>query len=57
MWEFAGKLGDRDFFVLSLSYLRDSSGHCRLQTNYVNGDATQALENEESWTIGLGVLY
>jgi hypothetical protein len=57
LWEFAGNLGDRDYFEASLSYLLDPAGHFRLQTKYVNGDATQALENEESWTIGLGVLY
>ncbi len=57
LWEFAGDLGDRDYFEASLSYLLDPAGHFRLQTKYGNGDATQALENEESWTIGLGVLY
>ncbi len=57
LWEFAGELGDRDYFEASLSYLLDPAGHFRLQTKYINGDATQALENEESWTIGLGVLY
>ena len=57
LWEFAGDLGDRDYFETSVSYLLDPAGHFRLQAKYINGDATQALENEESWTIGLGVLY
>lgn len=57
MWEMSGDLGDRDYLQLSLSYLLDRAGHFRLQTEYVKGDATQALENEESWRIGLGVLY
>ena len=57
LWEFAGNLGNREYFEASLSYLLDPAGHFRLQTKYANGDATQALENEESWTIGLGVLY
>ena len=57
LWEFSGDLGDRDYFEASISYLLDPEGHFRLQTKYINGDATQALENEESWTIGLGVLY
>jgi hypothetical protein len=57
LWEFAGNLGDRDYFEASLSYLLDPDGHFRLQTKYISGDATQALEDEESWTIGLGVLF
>ena len=57
MWEMSGDLGDRDYLQMSLSYLLDRAGHFRLQTEYVKGDATQALENEESWRIGLGVLY
>lgn len=57
MWEMSGDLGDRDYLQVSLSYLLDRAGHFRLQTEYVKGDATQALEDEESWRIGLGVLY
>ncbi len=57
MWEMSGDLGDRDYLQMSISYLLDRAGHFRLQTEYVNGDATQALEDEESWSIGLGVLY
>jgi hypothetical protein len=57
LWELTGDLAERDYFELSISYLLDKAGHFRLQTRYTKGDATQALEGEESWTLGLGVLY
>jgi hypothetical protein len=57
MWAMSGDLSDRGHPQLSLSYRLDCAGHFRLQTGYVKGDVHQALENGESWSVGIGVLY
>lgn len=55
--EIGGDLRDRKLFRSTLSYNIDQNGHFRLQSKYTNGDTSAALEDEESWTIGLGVKF
>ncbi len=55
--EVAGDLRDRKLFNASIGYDLDANGHYTLVTTYNNGDTSVALEDEESWTIGLGVKF
>lgn len=57
LWKVRGDLRDRKLFKGSVDWKLDSAGHFKLQTVYTNGDSTVALEDEETWSIGLGVLY
>jgi len=52
-----GELRDRKLFSLKLKYQLDETGNYFLTGGYANGDRTTKLEDEESWTIGLGVKY
>ncbi len=53
--DLAGDLRARRLFVAGLSYSLEELGHFTLETKYIRGDSSVALENEETWTIGLGV--
>ncbi len=57
LWRVSGDFRDRTLFRSSLSYILDPAEHFKLETTYTNGDTTPALENEESWRIGIGVVY
>ena len=48
---------DRKRTELSLTLLLDSTEHFSIQILYVNGDASAKLEDEEYWSLGLGVKY
>ncbi len=50
-----GDLRDRKLFSASMSFDLDDDGNFKLETRYTNGDRSIALEDEESWTIGLGI--
>lgn len=52
-----GDVRDRKLFKASLSYQIDPSEHFRIQTTYANGDSSAALEDEQTWTLGLGVKF
>ena len=48
---------DRKYFSAALTFNLDEGGNYKLEGKYTNGDSTVKLENEESWLIGLGVLF
>ena len=53
--DLGGDLRARRLFAASLYYQLDSLGHITLESRYVKGDTSVALEDEETWMIGLGV--
>lgn len=53
--DLGGDLRARKLFVAGLYYQLDSSGRITLESKYVRGDTSVALEDEETWMIGLGV--
>ena len=53
--DLGGDLRARRLFNASLYYQLDSLGHLTLESRYVKGDTSVALEDEETWMIGLGV--
>ncbi len=57
LWRITGDLRDRKLFRASLAYTLDPAEHFKLETTYTKGDTTPALEDEQSWRIGIGVVY
>ena len=60
-YTYLNKLGDdsrdRKFFNTAFNYQLDDSGNLTLQAEYKNGDASLALEDEERFTLGLGLKF
>ena len=53
--DLSGDLRARKLFSAGLSYGLDALGLVTLESKYIRGDTSVALEDEETWTIGLGV--
>ncbi|MCY4039768.1 MAG: hypothetical protein OXF72_00745 [Gammaproteobacteria bacterium] len=53
--DLSGDLRARKLFVAGLYYQLDPLGQVTLESKYIRGDTSVALEDEETWTIGLGV--
>ena len=51
----SGDLRARKLFTAGLYYQLDALGQVTLESKYIRGDTSVALEDEETWTIGLGV--
>ena len=48
-------IGSDSRIVAALVYKLDEEGRLTLETKYLRGDSSVALEDEETWTVGLGV--
>ena len=48
-------IGSDSRIVAALEYKLDEEGRLTLETKYFRGDSSVALEDEETWTVGLGV--
>ncbi len=53
--DLSGDLRARRLFVAGIYYQLDALGQVTLESKYIQGDTSVALEDEETWTIGLGV--
>ena len=53
--DLSGDLRARKLFTAGLYYRLDALGQVTLESKYIKGDTSVALEDEETWTIGLGV--
>ena len=53
--DLSGDLRARKLFVAGLYYQLDALGQVTLESKYIRGDTSVALEDEQTWTIGLGV--
>ncbi len=53
--DLSGDLRARRLFTAGLYYQLDALGQVTLESKYIKGDTSVALEDEETWTIGLGV--
>ncbi len=53
--DFSGDLRARSLLSAALVYKLDEEGRLTLETKYFRGDSSVALEDEETWTVGLGV--
>lgn len=53
----SGDFRDRKLFAAALSASLDAEKHFSLQAKYTNGDTSAALENQQLWTIGLGIIF
>ena len=53
--DLSGDLRARSLLSAALQYKLDEDGRLTLETKYFRGDSSVALENEETWTVGLGV--
>ena len=45
----------RKLFKAAISYDLDADGALKFETKYTNGDSSVALENEETWTVGVAL--
>ena len=53
--DLSGQLRARKLFSAGLYYQLDALGQVTLESKYIRGDTSVALEDEETWMIGLGV--
>ncbi len=53
--DLGGDLRARKLFTIGLSYALEELEGVTLETRYIKGDSSVALENEETWTVGLGI--
>lgn len=57
LYSLTGNFRDRKKFLFSVTYALDDAGHFLLQSKYTNGDSSVKLEDEETFTLGLGVKF